>query len=455
MRIPGFNISVVLFALVIGLGSASFSSERKDALRQMGQLEESFRNDEHASTTVDTLHTLNDYLRRAYLRNPALKAAFYRWKAALVKIPSVNSLPDPMITYAYYIENVETRVGPQNWKVGIKQAFPWFGTLSKKGDAAFEKAQAAYQKYRQEMLRVSYAVKSAYYDYYLLHRETELTQDNIALLSLWENIILTGFKTGRKHQPDVLKVQIELDLLRNRLEELREQKAPLLARLKALLNASDGERFPAPSAPAIPLPELAPDSLVAYALEHNPNLEAIRHLIEKEKAEIALAKKSSYPNFSFSVNYIETGEALNPALAESGKDPWLVGVSVNLPLWFGKNKALRRSAAARYRQVQYQKEDFGNSLRTFLAQTVYEYENARRNITLYTTDLLPKAEQSLKASFAAYQAGATDFLTILDAQRQLLAFQLKLETARTVAAKKLAEVEMLTGKELNPLKGNF
>ena len=73
--------------------------------------------------------TLSDYLAYAALHNPGLKAAFNRWKAALEKIPQVNSLPDPRFTYAYFIENVETRVGPQRHKLDISQTFPWFGKL--------------------------------------------------------------------------------------------------------------------------------------------------------------------------------------------------------------------------------------------------------------------------------------------------------------------------------------
>ena len=67
---------------------------------------------------------LDDYLRYAALNNPGLEAAFNRWKAALQRVPQVTALPDPRFTYQYYIEQVETRVGPQRHAVGIAQTFP-------------------------------------------------------------------------------------------------------------------------------------------------------------------------------------------------------------------------------------------------------------------------------------------------------------------------------------------
>jgi len=97
---------------------------------------------------------LTDYLTYAALKNPGLKAAFLRWKAALEKIPEVKSLPDPRFTYGYFIRNVETRVGPQRHKFGLAQTFPWFGKLKLKGNAAWETARAEKERYEAAKLKL-------------------------------------------------------------------------------------------------------------------------------------------------------------------------------------------------------------------------------------------------------------------------------------------------------------
>ena len=63
--------------------------------------------------------------------------------------------------------------------------------------------------------------------------------------------------------------------------------------------------------------------------------------------------------------------------------------------------------------------------------------------------MVPKAEQSLNAAYTSYQAGKADFLDVLDAQRQLLDFQLRLDLSITNMAKYKAELDMLRGFELN------
>ena len=78
---------------------------------------------------TNDLHVLPYYLRYASLNNAELKAKFEQWKAALEQIPQAKALSDPKFTYGYFIEEVETRTGPQQQKFGIIQVFPWFGKI--------------------------------------------------------------------------------------------------------------------------------------------------------------------------------------------------------------------------------------------------------------------------------------------------------------------------------------
>ena len=90
---------------------------------------------------LDEGSSLNDYLAYAALNNPQLEAAFNRWKAALEMVSQAHTLPDPRFNYGYFIQEVETRVGPQEHRVGISQMFPWFGKLKLRGEAALWKGR--------------------------------------------------------------------------------------------------------------------------------------------------------------------------------------------------------------------------------------------------------------------------------------------------------------------------
>ncbi len=90
---------------------------------------------------LDENSTLEDYLEYASHNNPGLEAAFNMWKATLEKVTQVQTLPDPRFTYGYFLESVETRVGPQEHVLAIAQTFPWFGKLRLRGEKAFEASE--------------------------------------------------------------------------------------------------------------------------------------------------------------------------------------------------------------------------------------------------------------------------------------------------------------------------
>ena len=275
------------------------------------------------------------------------------------------------------------------------------------------------------------------------------TKANIELLTFWEAVARTKYKVGISQHPDVIKAQVELGKLEDRMFTLEYQVRPTKARLYAVLNLSDSIVLPIPSSIDIAEVPAAERNYTAEILANNPHLGAIKHLIEKEEKEIQLAHKSSFPNFTLGIDYIKTGEALNPAMAESGKDPWIASVGITLPIWFGKNKAKKSEAEANKRAAEYVLEDKKNLLTAAAEEIIFQHDDALRKIQLYRDGLVPKAEQSLNAAYTSYQAGKADFLDVLDAQRQLLDFQLRLDLSITNMAKYKAELDMLRGFELN------
>jgi cobalt-zinc-cadmium efflux system outer membrane protein len=123
--------------------------------------------------------------------------------------------------------------------------------------------------------------------------------------------------------------------------------------------------------------------------------------------------------------------------------------SINLPVWRESYKAAERQAKSIVLKTQQHRTQAENTLIAQAEQTLYDFEDSNRRIKLYGNILLPKAEELLQASETAYQAGTIDFLSLIDAQRMLLEFQLEYERAVTDNQQKLAELEMLVGAKLS------
>lgn len=450
--IPGnlyLPATLLILTLVLSITATGFTADKSVMREAADSLDKVMNAMPETIPTFDSTTTLDDYLAVAMLRSPSLRSAYNRWIADLKKSDYAGSLPDPMFSYGYFVENVETRVGPQQQRFSLRQSFPWFGTLGAKEDVAFAKSQASYQQFQAAKFRLFYEVKEAYYDYYFLGQDLQITRDNLELLKFWESVAQAKYKVGLKQHPDVIKAQVELGKLEDHLRTLQEQQRPKEARLRALLNVPDSVTIPVPQSISVAESPFVEDSVVAAIVRNNPDVQSLERMVESERAGERLAGKQAMPSFSIGVDYIQTGEAVNPDMAESGKDPWMIGASVSLPIWFGKNSARKNEAKARRRAAEYRLTDSENHLVAVTEGLLYEYSDALRKTRLYRDGLVPKAEQSLNASYASYQAGETDFLNVLDAQRQLLNFQLTVAREQARLATRRARLEMLSGTELN------
>ncbi len=397
--------------------------------------------------SLDEESSLRDYLAYAALNNAGLRAAFERWKVALERIPQVRSLPDPRFTYGFFIRKVETRVGPQRHRFGISQMFPWFGKLRLRGDAAWEAAEAARERYEAQKLKLFYTVKVAYYEYYYLGRAIAVVREQRDLLKYLEEVVRTRYMVAAAQHADVIRAQVELGKLDDRLRTLQDLQGPIVARLNAALNRRTSAELPWPAKIAEEEMQASDEQILTWSRENSPELKEFDHKIAKEQHAIQLARKHYYPDIMLGVDYIETGSAIMDT-PDSGKDPVIAMASINLPIWFGKLRAGVREAEARRRVALRAKRDRENWLSSEIRMVLYRFRDAERKIDLYRDTLVPKGKQSLKASETAFRAGTASFLDVMDAIRILLEFELSYERALADHAQRLAQVEMLVGRQI-------
>ena len=401
-----------------------------------------------AEPAFDPETTLDSYLAYAALNNPSLEATFNRWKAALERIPQVRSLPDPRFTYRYFIENVETRAGPQKQRFGLSQTFPWFGKLELRAGLALEEARKAQAQYDAQKLKLFYQVTQTYYEYYYLAQSIAVVGENRELVKYLERVARTRFKTAVAGHPDVIRAQVELGKLDDRLRSLEDLRGSIVARLNATLGRQTNASLPWPMQVSYAPIQLDEAKLFAALPQSNPELRSLRHQIAREHQSIRLAKKDYYPDVTLGVDYIDTGDAISPNVPDSGQDAVAAGFSINVPIWHEKYRARVREGRARFGAATKARVDRENILQAELKTTLYHFNDAERKISLYRDTLVPKARQSIKATEAAFRAGISTFTDLIDAERLLLEFQLEFERALAGRQTRLSELEMLVGREI-------
>ncbi|MBP7049497.1 MAG: TolC family protein [Phycisphaerae bacterium] len=390
---------------------------------------------------ANTLRTLSHYLQYAAIHNPGLKAAFEEWKAALAQIPQAKALPDPQFTYGYFIEKIDTRQ-----QAGIMQEFPWFGKIEARTDAATAAVKAAQRRYEAARLELFSQVKSVFYEYAYLAAAVRIAGENVELMRHFEEVARTKYITSTATHPDIIRAQIQVAELQDQLVALERLRDPTVGRINAVLNRRTQAPLPWPEAG--PMQEVQVDRarLVAILRESNPQLQAAGFDMERLGKEVDLAKRNFYPDIGIGVEWMDMD---SDAMADSIKnDEVVVGVGLNLPIWRRSYRAAEQQARAAARRARYEREQLENDLVARAERALYEFDDSGRRLRLYETVLVPKAQELVGASEAAYTAGTVDFLSLIDAQQTLLQYQLQRERVRADRQQRLAELEVLAGTEL-------
>ncbi len=378
-------------------------------------------------------------------RSAELRAAFEEWRALTERVDHVAALPDPRFTWGEFLEEVQTRTGPQERRLALSQAFPWPGKLEAEARVADRRAEAAWHRVDAARLRVARDVEVAFHEYAFLARELGITADLVELLRGLEPVVQSRVRAGAG-QADLLRLQVEIGRLEDDLASLRRRRPATSARLADAMSVAEGAAL----LPLAPLAEPDPrrvDAAAAYAraLERSPSLRELdEHLAADQEAE-GLAGYRRKPGFAVGVDYIQTGDAVVPMTPGSGDDPILVSLSVSLPVWGASYSAAEREARHRVQAAAERIVAARSGLRAQVEEQAYRVEDAARRIELYRDSLIPRAREALDLTLAAYRTGGVSVLDLIDSERALLEFELSFWRACREQLQGEARLRALTG----------
>lgn len=431
----------ILILMIVATASTTLAG-KKNAMKPEEALPGSFLGDRAE------LSELRSFLVLAAENNNELRAAFQKWQAAIKKSVQADILPDPKVSFGYYTTPLETRGGPARYKYGLSQKLPFFGKLDYKEQMALREADGFKARFDSLKLDTYYAVKKVYYEYAYLARAIDTTRENIELMRYLEKIATARYTTGSAKHSDIIRPQVELGKLEDRLNSLNDLKHPLAAQLNALLDRPANTAIPFP--PTVPMMIIMePDEgLHAMVQKSNPKLAYWETVTAKEEAGKGLAERSYYPDFTFGIDVTEVDKARNPGVIGDGQDPIMTTMSFNIPIWFNARDAAVEESNAKILAAKRSRIGLERKLEADLELALYKYRDAGRKINLYRDTLVPKAEQALGVTMETFMTGTGTSLDLIDAEKTLLELQLAYYRALTDQAQRLAEIETLVGQEL-------
>jgi outer membrane protein TolC len=376
-------------------------------------------------------------------RNPSLAEMVAAWQAATTRYAQATSLEDPM---------VGLQLAPGAWgsrdldggvRVEVSQKYPWHGKLELRGENAQAQASAAAYDFEDMKLQLIESTVRAFYDYYLVDRALAVNTENLRLLRQFRANAEKRYVTGAVTQQDILQADVEIGRAQERQVMLERLRPVTIARINTLLHLpSDG---PLPPPPAkVELRESLPDAslLRTRALEARPDLKAQRERIRAEQASLGLAHKEFYPDVEVMAAYDSIWQE-KPLRAQ-------VGVRVNLPVRTERRHAAVNEAEARLAQSLAGLARLTDQVGYQVQQALEQARESEQVVSLYQKTILPAAHQNVKAAQSAYVTGKIPFLSLIEAQRNVVSLQDRYYEALAEYFRRRATLERVAGGPTPP-----
>ncbi|MGB9106178.1 MAG: TolC family protein [Terriglobales bacterium] len=402
-------------------------------------------NDKAAPAADQGVLTLDDVVRTALAKNPAVQSAAHTTAAQRAKVPQASALPDPNVGIGWMgnIQPFSVQTGdPSSYRsVSAMQMLPFPGKRSLRGQIASKEADASQWDVEAVRRRVAADVKTAFYDYWYYDKAIRTTQQNRDLLTKLSQIAEARYRVGKGMQADVLRSQVEIAMLLQKLTVLEQQRATAQARLNTLM-ARDPD---APLPPAADVANQSPlnyslDDLYKLARQNDPEYQRMQKMVERNQLAINLAHKDYLPDLS--VGYMYEQRPLMP-------DMHGLTFTVNIPVFYkSKQREEVRQAKEEQLSASSARDNRQNELYFDLKQNYLAAKASDNLLKLFSQGVVPQSSLALESSMSAYQVGNVDFLTVIGNFTTVLNYETEYYRELANYQTALARMEALTTADL-------
>jgi outer membrane protein TolC len=386
--------------------------------------------------------SIDEAVAAALENNPEIRAAVRRLSLAQLKTTTARSLDDPMLMMRDWDTPLRQPwdLNQAQLMVSLQQTFTSRQKRDQRARLAEDDAGVAaidLETLRQE---VSAKVRKFCADLMRNADEMRVQERQNRLLKEALAVALAQYTTGKAPQADVLRAQMALTRLNEQLIELEEERDNARTQLNALMGQPPDKAIEIAGSYAVPTALPSIEELEQAAIEHRPELAALRTQIAKSRDEGKLTRLAMKPDFTVGLGYM-----LMPT-GSLARNAYMAEVSMNLP-WLNRERhdgeAKQADAATDVSQAELDAR--ASTVFLEIRQAQIEVLAAERRVKLYRDTLLPQAEASFKASTAAYQNNRAEFMSLIESQSLLLDIQTSYYKALAATDMGMAQLERAIG----------
>ncbi|MCB2156264.1 TolC family protein [bacterium] len=402
------------------------------------------KSDEQLDETLGAQLELNEFLYALAIHNPSVKSARHRWKATLKQYSQAEFLETLVSEYRTFTRYLDVQTGKPMNKAMAQQQYPFPSTISLKGELVREQVRLAEIEWQKSLRDAVVEAGKDYFDYQYLVRAEASTRENLMLVQGLVDVVERRYGAGESSQPDLLRVQTELERQRTMLEDLRSKQKAVRARINAALDRAPDANLGGPA--GTDLPEVTDDvkALMEEALAHRQEVRMQRAKVNRIGIAIRLGEVMNRPLFSQGYSTFERGMKPEASEDESRVSYGLMSKSGDRPD-YARAEAYLAEMRERHAATKADLDQVRARTKA-LAQTVFEQAMiAQRQVDLIDQVVLPQSQSAYETTLSAYTSDRMSFIDLLDAERALIRARLEEHASRRDLNQALLELARTRG----------
>lgn len=298
-------------------------------------------------------------------------------------------------------------------RLSVRQSFPRGDTLLLTSEQRQLDAERFSHVAADRWLAVRRNTEERWLESQYWERHLSILLESEPLFDQLLEVAQSFYAVGRKDQNDVIRAQLEIDRLQERVIRAREMINAERERLAEWVGAANAHRqLPKVVAPLDPPSASSAD--VDAALTRHPSLKAFNTQVDIAVKAVDLARQAYKPQWGVEVAYgARQGE---DAMGKSRPDFLSAAVTMDLPLFAAQRQDRRLAARMHDSSAALSARD--NHLRTIRAEVQSLFARLDLlldQIALYDEAILPQSDQQAETALLGYRAATNDFTELMRA----------------------------------------
>lgn len=342
---------------------------------------------------------------------------------------AAGTLPDPTISVSMAnLPSDSFDFAQENMtqlKLGVSQMFPRGDSLSLKQQQIKQTSEQHPFMWKNRKAQVTLKVTENWLNSYQAERSIELIEQDRALFEQLVDVAESSYSSlsSRTQQQDVVRAQLELTRLNDRLHVLRQRSEQFknrlaewlpyefimrpVGQLPSIQNSTQNERF------EVITGHYSEQALLEILSKH-PAVLVIDKQIEASETGIELAEQSYKPQWGVNASY---GYRDDTPAGSDRSDLFSVGVTFDVPL-FTENRQDNQVRAATYRSESIKTDRILQirKMRGMYLGTASQLKLLDDRKKLYDSALLPQMQEQAEAVLNAYTSNTGGFAEVMRAR---------------------------------------